>query len=63
MTPEIKHALEVIRDECQKHVNCNRRCELFNLSYESCNGERPCLISKRIPYYWNIEAWEKESKK
>lgn len=30
MTPEIRHALEVIRDECRKHANCNRRCEFFN---------------------------------
>ena len=24
MTPEIKHALETIRDECRKHECCNR---------------------------------------
>ena len=41
MTPEIKHALEVIRDECRKHDCCNRRCELFNLSFEFGNGESP----------------------
>ena len=63
MTPEIKRALETIRDECRKHDCCNRHCELRNPDYEFCNGESPCRISERTPDEWNIEVWEKESKK
>lgn len=61
MTPEIKHVLETIRDECRKHDCCNRHCELFNPSFEFGNGESPCLISKLIPYYWTSERGEDES--
>ena len=61
MTPEIKQALEVIRDECWKNGWCDRRCELFNTRYELGNGERLCLISQRIPDEWNIEVWEDEN--
>ena len=63
MTPEIKHALEVIRDECRKHGCCNRYCELRNPDHEFCYGESPCWISERTPDEWDIEAWEKEDKK
>ena len=62
MTPEIKHALEVIRDQCRKHDCCDISCPLRNPDYEFCNGESPCRISERTPDEWDIEAWEKESK-
>ena len=29
MTPEIKHALETIRDECRKHQMCSDECSLY----------------------------------
>lgn len=58
MTPEIKHALEVIRDQCRKHECCH--CELSNPDCEFWYGESPCRISERTPDEWDIEAWKKE---
>lgn len=62
MKPEIKRALETIREECRKHDTCNIRCPFFNPSYKFCNGEIPCLIHERTPDEYNIDEWEKENK-
>ena len=63
MTPELKHALKVIRDECKKHDRC-QNCPLGMLTsggkWWDCrllHGE--CIDF--LPYKWNIEAWEKEN--
>ena len=44
MTPEIKHALEVIRDECRKH--------------ETCSDECPLCISGNCPIMEGYNPWE-----
>ena len=60
MTPEIKRALEVIRDECRKHECCNQDCQLYNTKYTRFNGEEICLLEFCMPFEYRIEAWEKE---
>ena len=44
MTPEIKHALEVIRDESRKH--------------EICSDECPLYISGNCPIMEGYNPWE-----
>ena len=60
MTPEIKHAPEVIRGECRKHGCCNRYCELYDPDCDFRYDETPCRIVELAPNEYNIEAWEKE---
>lgn len=65
MTPELKHALEVIRDECRKH----QRCQDCYLGMPTHSGEHEwwdCRLRRSdcidfLPYKWNIEAWEEEN--
>lgn len=67
MTPELKHALKVIRDECKKHNRC-QDCPLGMLTHNRVTDE--CWWDCRLlhgecidflPYKWNIEAWEEEN--
>lgn len=69
MTPELKHAIEAIRDECRKPkaaenctwaytARCNLICEVC--SYNSQSAAKR-LLSYRTPAEYSIELWEKEN--
>lgn len=65
MTPELKHALEVIRDECEKHRNCvgcpfsvvtRSVTELVNYTESRC-----LIMGAGRPDYWDADEMEKEN--
>lgn len=57
MTPELKHAIEAIRDECEKYRNC--------VGCPFCSSkDYGCWITRALhPDDWEPDEWEKESKK
>jgi hypothetical protein len=67
MTPELKHALEVIKSECKKNVRLCSRCPL---AAWRLRGERQCRITganienvRPWPYSpcdWDIDACAQE---
>lgn len=67
MTPELKHALEVIKSECKKNVRLCSRCPLAAWRFR---GERQCRITganienvRPWPYSpcdWDIDACAQE---
>lgn len=57
MTPELKHALEVIRDECERHVYCNF-CPLSKFMY----GRHCCAIGRIVPRDWKVKERESAAK-
>lgn len=67
MTPELKHALEVIKSECKKNVHLCSRCPLAAWRFR---GERQCRITganienvRPWPYSpcnWDIDACAQE---
>lgn len=69
MTPELKHALEVIKSECKKNVRLCSRCPL---AAWRLRGERQCRITganienvRPWPYSpcdWDIDACAQEDK-
>lgn len=62
MTPEIKHALEVIRDECRKHETCSDECPLYIAGADETHLAGYCPIVKGYNPWECEQVWEKEKK-
>lgn len=60
MTPELKHAIETIRDECKKHGDNCKGCVLDDPNYPTF---RCRLYQCEIPEDWNPDEWEEEETK
>ena len=55
MTPELKQALEIIKNTCRKQKNCDD-CPL-----NDPNGDA-CYTWRKEPWQWKPDEWEMEGK-
>lgn len=60
MTPELKHALEVIKAECEKHDKCNKECQLYMPAKAYHKAFCP-IAEGYVPAEVDIDRWEKEN--
>ena len=61
MTPEIKHALEVIRGECRKHQMCSDECPLYIKRVDETHLDGYCPIVEGYNPWECEQVWEDES--
>ena len=61
MTPEIKRALETIRDECRKHEKCSDECPLYIAGAVETHLAGYCPIVEGYNPWESDKVWEDES--
>ena len=51
MNEELKKALELIKNECEKHKNCeNCPFDLRNINYTFCDE-----MFRQLPFQWKLD--------
>lgn len=61
MKPEIRRALETIRDECRKHETCSDECPLYIKGTDGTHLDGYCPIVEGYNPWECDKVWEDES--